>query len=138
VEDEEDPEVRAERERRQRERGKKRYEEDYSFINEEFFNSWKSRTKQTQQPDSSIKIVDLAMTFKESLQAQKKRVKVKLLQKCSFCKGTREKSGNESDSPVCYSCKGTGIKKDPLFHKEVRCNTCKGIGSLIHSPCQQC
>ena len=42
--DEDDPEVVAERERRQRERGKKRFEEDYSFINEEFFNSWKSRT----------------------------------------------------------------------------------------------
>jgi len=42
--DEDDPEVVAERERRARERGKKRFEEDYSFINEEFFNSWKSRT----------------------------------------------------------------------------------------------
>jgi hypothetical protein len=44
-EEEEDPEVVAERERRQRERGKKRYEEDYSFINEEFFNSWRNRTQ---------------------------------------------------------------------------------------------
>ena len=39
-EDSEDPEVVAERERRKRERGKKRYEEDYSFVNEEFFSSW--------------------------------------------------------------------------------------------------
>lgn len=31
--DEDDPEVVAERERRQRERGKKRFEEDYSYIN---------------------------------------------------------------------------------------------------------
>lgn len=51
--DEEDPEVVAERERRQRERGKKRFEEDYSFINEEFFNSWKSRTGATGNPDGS-------------------------------------------------------------------------------------
>ena len=43
-EDQENPEVAAERERRKRERGKKRYEEDSSFVNEEFFSSWKNRT----------------------------------------------------------------------------------------------
>lgn len=43
-EEEEDPEVVAERERRRKERGKKRYEEDYSFVNEEFFFSWQNRT----------------------------------------------------------------------------------------------
>lgn len=44
-EEEEDPEVIAERERRKKERGKKRFEEDYSFVNEEFFQSWRNRTK---------------------------------------------------------------------------------------------
>ena len=43
-EEADDPEMVAERERRQRERGKKRYEEDQSFVNEEFFNSWRNRT----------------------------------------------------------------------------------------------
>ena len=43
--DEEDPEVKAERERRRRERGKKRYEENYDYVNEEFFSSWQNRTK---------------------------------------------------------------------------------------------
>ena len=36
----EDPEVMAERERRRKERGKKRFEEDYSFANDQFFSSW--------------------------------------------------------------------------------------------------
>ena len=40
----EDPEEKAERERRKKERGKRRYEEDYTHVNEEFFNSWKNRT----------------------------------------------------------------------------------------------
>lgn len=31
-------------ERRRRERGKKRYMEDFDFANEEFFNMWKQRT----------------------------------------------------------------------------------------------
>ena len=39
-EEEEDEEVIAERERRKRERGKKRYEENYDYVNEEFFSSW--------------------------------------------------------------------------------------------------
>jgi hypothetical protein len=43
----------AERERRARERGKKRFEEDYSFINEEFFNSWKSRTGNQNQAEDT-------------------------------------------------------------------------------------
>ena len=40
----EDPEVMAERERRRKERGKKRFEEDYSFANDQFFSSWQNRT----------------------------------------------------------------------------------------------
>ena len=43
-EEEESEEVKAERERRKRERGKKRYEENYDFVNEEFFSSWQNRT----------------------------------------------------------------------------------------------
>ena len=47
--EEEDPEVAAEKERRRKERGKKRYEEDYSFVNEEFFSSWQNRTNNHKQ-----------------------------------------------------------------------------------------
>jgi DnaJ-class molecular chaperone len=42
--DDEDPDLKAERERRKAERGKRRYEEDYSFINNEFFSAWQNRT----------------------------------------------------------------------------------------------
>ena len=56
--------------------------------------------------------------------------------RCGSCHGTRE-SDSGSGSP-CYSCKGVGIKKDPLFHKESRCNTCDGFGSLIKNPCSTC
>ena len=44
-EEEESEEVKAERERRKRERGKKRYEENYDYVNEEFFSSWQNRTR---------------------------------------------------------------------------------------------
>ena len=35
------------------ERGKRRFEEDFDFANEEFFTSWKSRTKAGSKPDSN-------------------------------------------------------------------------------------
>jgi len=41
-----DPE---ERERRRKERGKKRYMEDFEFANDEFFNMWKQRTAGKQE-----------------------------------------------------------------------------------------
>ena len=55
---------------------------------------------------------------------------------CSSCNGSREAVGSKSN--VCYSCKGTGIKEDSLFKKQVKCNTCQGHGKLIKSPCLSC
>ena len=55
---------------------------------------------------------------------------------CDSCNGTREAPSSESSK--CYSCKGKGIRKDPLFGKESRCNTCKGFGTLVKTPCSQC
>ena len=52
---------------------------------------------------------------------------------CSTCNGSREKKDSKGSN--CYSCKGTGIRKDPLFHKEARCNTCRGFGSLVKDAC---
>jgi hypothetical protein len=40
-EEEEDEETR----KRKQERGKRRFEEDFDHVNEEFFSSWQTRTK---------------------------------------------------------------------------------------------
>ena len=42
------------------------------------------------------------------------------------------------NSPVCFACKGKGIKVDPLFKREKRCNTCKGTGYNIKNECSMC
>ena len=55
---------------------------------------------------------------------------------CSSCNGTREEGGAKSST--CYSCKGKGVKIDPLFRKESRCNTCKGHGYIVKNPCNSC
>ena len=33
--------------------------------------------------------------------------------KCSDCNGTREAGGDQGS--ICYSCKGAGVRLDPLF-----------------------
>ena len=148
-----DPEVIAERERRRRERGKKRYEQDYSFVNDEFFSSWKNRTSNFSSSngatrDSEMPLeamwngadlnVDIEIAFDEVLQIGgiTKDVRIAKQVLCSSCNGTRERAG--SLSLPCYSCKGEGLKVDGLFHKQTRCNTCKGHGKLIQSECQSC
>ena len=74
--------MKAERERRRSERGKKRYEQDYSFINEEFFSSWQNRTNNFKSSydsyteggedapemfDGHNLYVDLDVTFEEAM-----------------------------------------------------------------------
>ena len=109
VEEEEDPEVIAERERRKKERGKKRFEEDYSFVNEEFFSSWQNRTNNHGQSfeegaeqtietmfDGKNLKADVKVSFAESMQegGVTKNITVTREDICGSCKGTRERSGS--------------------------------------------
>jgi len=81
---------------------------------------------------------EVNVTFQESVQQDlvKKAVNFSRDILCGSCDGTREQPGSKSN--ICYSCQGKGVKKDPLFQKESRCNTCKGHGSLIQSACTTC
>ena len=150
---EEDEEAKAERERRRRERGKKRYEENYDYVNEEFFSSWQNRTKSKVNWDDadgaasgdkrSIETMfdgkdlqaDVELTFDECIQegGVAKEIAVMREDICGSCKGTRERAGGQSNP--CYACKGTGVKEDALFKERVICNTCDGHGSMVQSPC---
>ena len=76
------------------------------------------------------------LSFKEALDGTDKKVVYMKDVKCGSCNGTRENPGSKSSQ--CYSCKGEGVKKDPLFHKESKCNTCSGHGYLIVNPCKTC
>ena len=142
-EEDEDPEVIAERERRRKERGKKRFEEDYSFVNEEFFSSWQNRTNNFKSgadgSEKSIEAmfngcdaqVEVEATFAEVMQEGGVEKSVSYMREvlCGSCNGSRERAGSES--LPCYSCKGEGVKEDAIFRKQTRCNTCKGHGKLI-------
>jgi molecular chaperone DnaJ len=142
-------------ERRRRERGKQRFMEDFHFLNEDFFNMWRQRTKQahSEQAESETHSwfdaqpvhLRLPLSLEETLFGEQpnsefslqKTVSYSRQVSCPKCQGSREQEAGES-SPVCYSCKGSGVRKDPLFRKESKCNTCKGFGSLVRSPCKAC
>ena len=74
---------------------------------------------------------EVFLTLDESLKPEGTQKQIEILREmlCSVCKGTKEQPGSKSNA--CYSCKGLGIKKDPLFHKESKCNTCQGHGKLV-------
>ena len=78
----------------------------------------------------------ISLSFQESLSGIKKTIEGEREVICSKCHGTKEAEGSESSN--CYSCKGEGTKKDPLFHKESKCNTCNGFGRLVRNPCRAC
>ena len=104
----------AERERRRKERGKKRYEEDYSFVNEEFFSSWQNRTKNFEssfdaggangEQGSSLETmfdgrdlyIDVEVNFAEVIQegGVTKEILVTRDVLCHTCNGTRERPGS--------------------------------------------
>mmetsp|Transcript_8275 Transcript_8275/g.7680 ORF Transcript_8275/g.7680 Transcript_8275/m.7680 type:complete len:219 (-) Transcript_8275:36-692(-) len=80
--------------------------------------------------------VNVQLTFEESLYGCEKEVTFHRNVLCGSCKGSKEQPGSSSSN--CYSCKGSGIKKDPLFQTESKCNTCQGHGKLIKNPCKTC
>lgn len=80
--------------------------------------------------------LDIHIEFNESLQGIEKTLEIIREIKCHTCEGKKEAHGSRSS--LCYSCKGEGIKKDPLFHKESKCNTCGGHGYLVKNPCKSC
>ena len=65
---EDDPDVVEERERRKKVRGKKRGAEDFSFVNEEFINSFQNRTNNfgDQPLESMFDGKDLTVDFEVS------------------------------------------------------------------------
>lgn len=57
--------------------------------------------------------VSVSLSFQEALHGTEKKITYTKEVKCNSCKGTKEQNGSKSS--VCYSCKGEGVKKDPLF-----------------------
>ena len=81
--------------------------------------------------DGKDLFTEIEVSFNEVMQEGGVTKEIKILREdiCTSCNGSREQPGSQSS--ICYSCGGSGIKEDVLFHKQTRCNTCKGHGKLI-------
>ena len=77
--------------------------------------------------------VGVRISFTEALHGTNKKIAYKREVRCTSFNGTKEAPGSMRSK--CFSCLGAGIKKDPLFHKESKCNTCDGHGFMVKNPC---
>ena len=62
-------------------------------------------------------LTEVELSFEETLKEGGVEKEITVMREviCETCNGSRESIGSESN--VCYSCDGTGIKEDPLFKK---------------------
>lgn len=83
-------------------------------------------------------ILSVELEFLEAVNGTTKEVSFRIKDTCSTCQGSKCKPGT---SPVkCTTCSGRGTvtySQGPM-QIQMSCNSCKGAGSTIKTPCQNC
>jgi molecular chaperone DnaJ len=81
---------------------------------------------------------DLTIEFEDAIFGVEKEIKIRRLETCSVCKGTRSASGRGPS--VCSHCQGRGqFRYQQGFFSVARtCNVCGGSGQTISDPCTTC
>ncbi len=84
----------------------------------------------------------ITITFEEAAFGCKKNIEYKRIESCNECGGLGAKSA--SDIETCSRCKGSGtvtVSSRTMFglmQSQKTCDTCKGRGKIIKTPCQNC
>jgi len=84
----------------------------------------------------------VTLSFEESIFGTAREVEINRLEVCHSCSG----AGNEPGTPVdtCPDCRGNGqVRRSQRsvfgqFTQVVPCQSCRGKGSVINSPCRNC
>jgi len=98
-----------------------------------------SRTK-TQTGNDVL--IDLVLTFKESVLGVKKKISIDLEKACNVCRQTG--ASTPSDIVECSTCRGRGvvnaIQRTILgtIRNQVTCSQCQGSGKKIKKKCGHC
>ncbi|CAG8550654.1 5518_t:CDS:1 [Paraglomus occultum] len=98
-----------------------------------------SRTR-TQAGDDVL--IDLVLTFKESVLGVKKKISIDLEKACGACRQTG--AATTSDIVDCLSCRGRGIVNTiqrtilGTIRNQVTCSQCQGSGKRIKKKCGYC
>src|SRR5438477_3780421 len=82
--------------------------------------------------------VEVRISFEDALQGVQTTVPVQLELACHTCHGTGAAPGT---APVkCPQCEGTGVvaTSQGLFALQQPCPRCRGMGSIVESPCTTC
>jgi molecular chaperone DnaJ len=82
--------------------------------------------------------VEVRVSFEDALQGVQTTVPVQLELACHTCHGTGAAPGT---APVkCPQCDGTGVvaTSQGLFALQQPCPRCRGMGSIVESPCTTC
>ncbi len=84
----------------------------------------------------------IAATFEEAVFGAEKEIEIERIDVCARCNGGRSEPG--SGSTMCANCSGSGQvrrSQQSFFGQFVQvtpCGVCKGEGSVINDPCNQC
>ena len=82
--------------------------------------------------------VEVSLSFEDSLRGIETRIPVEVQSSCSRCGGTGAKAG--TSPKICPECSGRGVKAESqgLFALSQPCPRCRGNGTVIEDPCEQC
>jgi molecular chaperone DnaJ len=96
-----------------------------------------TRGRAAAQKGSDVEAV-VNLSFEDSLRGLQTQIPVELDTACSKCGGTGAQPGT---APViCPECNGRGVKAESqgLFSLAQPCPRCRGNGTVIEKPCDQC
>ncbi|HJK87478.1 MAG TPA: molecular chaperone DnaJ [Candidatus Megaira endosymbiont of Hartmannula sinica] len=80
---------------------------------------------------------DMSITLEEAYRGVDKKINFKTNVSCSSCSGTGSK---DSKTAMCKTCNGQGVVRmqQGFFAIEQTCPDCRGEGTKITNPCQDC
>ena len=87
-------------------------------------------------------LINIALSFKESVLGVKKKVSLELERACNACQQTG--AASRSDIGECPACQGRGvvntIQRTVLgaIRTQVTCSRCQGEGKIIKKKCREC
>lgn len=112
-------------------RGSSSFGDDIGFDPVEIFrNMRRSGPKRKPNP-----VIDVHLTFKESIDGVKKNISYKRFEKCHSCNG----NGGVKTSNNCQTCSGVGVfsRKQGNVVMQTQCPACNGTGKEIEN-CSSC
>lgn len=115
---------------------------DISDIFSTFFGGGSSSSRRNGPIRGQDINVRITLTFEEAVFGTKKEITYSRVERCDECSGSGAAKGTAAET--CSVCSGTGQVKiqqrTPLgiMHSPKICDTCKGRGKIIQTPCTKC